>query len=137
MLKACKYCGRIHSFDFRCAAKPKSNYVRNKEIESFRNSREWKTKRTDIRWRDHGCCVACWNNLPGTLRRINSEGLSVHHIKPLVKAWALRLCDDNLITLCEYHHEAAEKGTISEQILFDLVKKGVKISPPEGLNSKA
>lgn len=129
MLKACKYCGKIHSYDYDCLAKPKSTYIRNKDIVAFRNSKEWKNKRVEIRRRDRGCCVACWNNLTGTIRRINTEDLSVHHIKSLVKAWALRLCDDNLITLCSHHHEEAEKGIISEQILLNLIKKGVKISP--------
>lgn len=131
MLKACKYCGRIHSFEYQCPLKPKSLYVRNKDIERFRNSGEWKSKRLQIKERDKDCCVACWHNLQGTIRRINTDGLSVHHIKSLVKAWALRLVDNNLITLCDYHHEQAEKGSISEQVLFDLVVKGVHISPPE------
>jgi len=131
ILKACKYCGGIHKADFICPRKPKSQYVRDEKIVSFRNSKEWKEKREKIKQRDCGCCVACWHNMAGTLKRINTRSLSVHHIVPLVIAWALRLCDNNLITLCEHHHEAAEKGEIPQQLLFDLVKKGVKISPPE------
>lgn len=130
MLKACKYCGGIHPTNYRCGAKPKSSYVRNKDIQAFRNSKEWKSKRAEIRERDGNMCLACWNNLSGTLCRINQNNLSVHHIKPLAKAWMLRLCDDNLITLCEHHHEAAEKGDISKKILLEIVKKGLKISPP-------
>jgi len=130
ILKACKYCGGIHSFDYECSSKPKSSYIRNKDIQTFRNSKEWRTKREEIKNRDRYICVACWFNAHGTIRRINSQKLSVHHIKPLSKAWQLRLNSDNLITLCEYHHEAAEKGAISERMLFEFLKKGIHLSPP-------
>ncbi len=130
MLKACSYCGGIHPHRYECPAKPKSTYVRNKDIQAFRNSKEWRDKRNEIRERDGNLCLACWHNLAGTARRINQDRLSVHHIKSLAKAWALRLCNDNLITLCEHHHEEAEKGEISEIFLCNLVKKGLKISPP-------
>lgn len=130
MLKSCSYCGGIHPHGYECPAKPKSTYVRNKDVQAFRSSKAWRDKRNEIRERDGNLCLACWHNLAGTVRRINQNGLSVHHIKPLVKAWVLRLCNDNLITLCEHHHEAAEKGDVSEQILLDLVQIGLKITPP-------
>lgn len=130
ILKACSYCGRIHPHGYKCEAKPQSTYVRNKDIQAFRNSKEWKDKRIEIRERDSNLCLACWHNAPGTVRRINQDRLSVHHIKSLAKAWVLRLCNDNLITLCEHHHEAAEKGEISVHFLLNLVKRGLKISPP-------
>ena len=130
ILKSCSYCGRIHSHGYKCAAKPQSTYVRNKDIQAFRSSKAWRDKRTEIRDRDGNICLACWHNLSGTIRRINQDNLSVHHIKSLAKAWVLRLCNDNLITLCEHHHEEAEKGAISEQFLLDLVQIGLKIAPP-------
>lgn len=130
MLKACKYCGQIHPREYVCPKKPKSLYIGDKKIRAFRNSKAWDIKRKEIRDRDNNLCVACWHNLKGTLNRITTSGLSVHHIVPLYKAWALRLDDDNLITLCSTHHELAEKGEISKETLRECVKKGVNISPP-------
>lgn len=129
ILKACSYCGRIHPHGYKCTAKPQSNYVRNEDIQTFRNSKEWRDKRIEIRERDGNMCLACWHNLSGTIRRINQDRLSVHHIKSLIKAWKLRLFNNNLITLCEHHHEEAEKGEISEQILLNLIEIGLKITP--------
>ena len=131
MLKACKYCGRIHPLGYVCSKKPKSSYVRNADVIKFRNSKAWKDKREEIKERDCFMCVACFHNLQGTIIRINQARLSVHHIKSLIKAWVLRLCDDNLITLCDHHHELAEKGEISPEILHELVRKGCKNTPPE------
>ena len=34
-----------------------------------------------------------------------------------------RLDDDNLITLCRYHHEKAEKGLISRKKLLEIAQK--------------
>lgn len=129
ILKACRYCGGIHKYGYVCKEKPSSIYTRNKKIKSFRDSNDWRTKRGEIRERDCNVCVACWHNLQGTIRRINSNNISVHHILSLVDAWHLRLCDDNLITLCEYHHQAAEKGEISAKKLTEILKIGVNISP--------
>ena len=130
ILKACSYCGRIHPRGYHCASRPQSGYVRNKDIAAFRSSKAWRSKRNEIRERDGNLCLACWHNAEGTVRRINQEGLSVHHIRSLVKAWHLRLQNENLITLCEHHHEAAEKGELSECFLLNSVKKGLNISPP-------
>ena len=121
MLKACKYCGRIHAHSEVCQHKPQSGYIRDKEIQRFRNSKAWRDKRDQIKERDRHLCQACLHNLPNTLRRINSNKLSVHHITPLIKAWSLRLEDGNLITLCDVHHEQAEKGAISAKELRNLV----------------
>ena len=130
MLKACQYCGHIHAKGFICPLKPKSVWVGDKKVRAFLNSKAWDNKRHEIRARDNNLCVACWHNLKGTLNRITSSGLSVHHIVPLTKAWDLRLADDNLITLCGVHHELAEKGEISKEILRKCVKEGIEISPP-------
>lgn len=129
MLRACKYCGGIHPNGYTCPRKPKSIWIGDSKIRAFRNSKDWDNKRREIRQRDHNMCVACWHNLKGTLRRISTDNLSVHHIKPLNKAWELRLNNDNLITLCTTHHESAEKGNISEKILIECVRLGVNISP--------
>ena len=49
-----------------------------------------------------------------------------------------RLSNDNLVTLCRYHHEQAEKNIISKEELFalvDKVERGGGI-PPWGENEK-
>ena len=49
------------------------------------------------------------------------QDISVHHIIPLAEGGEL-LDEDNLITLCRYHHEQAEKGKISRRELQVLAK---------------
>ena len=47
--------------------------------------------------------------------------LEVHHIEPLETAPDRAFDYTNLITLCRYHHELAEAGTIPKYIQFRLV----------------
>ena len=53
--------------------------------------------------------------------RYTFNGLSVHHITPINEAYDKRLDDDNLITLCDEHHKAAERGEISKKELYEIV----------------
>ena len=53
------------------------------------------------------------------ISEVNSD-LSVHHIVPLKVDYDRRLDNDNLITLCRYHHEAAERGYISRLELANI-----------------
>ena len=45
----------------------------------------------------------------------------MHHIIPLEEDYNKRLDSDNLITLCRYHHELAEKGEISREELQEII----------------
>ena len=128
LLRACPYCGNIHPDGYVCAKKPKKRWEGDKRIRQFRNTQQWITKREHIKERDKYLCQACLNNLPGTTKRITMDGLSVHHINPLSKAWDLRLEDDNLITLCSMHHELADSGKIKAKQLKELIKQR-NISP--------
>ena len=119
MLKSCKYCGRIHSKKEICSRKPVS--TRESREDKFRNTTAWRNKREEIKKRDRYLCQACLNELSGTERRLNTEDLSVHHIRPLKTNFELRLDDDNLITLCAFHHELAENGRISASELKDII----------------
>ncbi len=121
MLKSCCYCGKIHNKSFNCGNKPQKKYIRNKEIDRFRNTQLWQNKREYIKKRDKYLCQACLNNLKGTMKKINNEKLSVHHIKPLRTHYELRLTDSNLITLCDFHHEQAEDGRLSESQLYEII----------------
>jgi len=51
----------------------------------------------------------------------NFNDLEVHHIERIADAWDKRLEDNNLISLCRYHHELAEKGTIPAKELKNII----------------
>ena len=59
----------------------------------------------------------------------NNKRLSVHHITPIKDDPERYLDEDNLITLCERHHEEAENGKIDEGYLRQLAVTTPKISP--------
>lgn len=94
---------------------------RESKEDHFRNTTAWRKKREEIKKRDRYLCQACLNNLRGTVKRLTTDDLSVHHIRPLKTNFELRLDDDNLITLCAFHHELAENGHISASELKDII----------------
>ena len=129
MLKACQYCGRVHSKNIDCAAKARTlrerdavQRERESIIRSFRSSGAWRRKAENIRSRDKGLCLVCRAEME-TLGKCSGAliGAEVHHITPLSTDFSLRLEDDNLITLCRVHHEDAECGDISPGFLKGLV----------------
>ena len=129
MKKACPYCGRIHEKNFRCEKKPERySGQRGSREDLFRWGYDWKLKREHILRRDRYLCRACLARLPGTNTPLNNKDLSVHHIRPLKTNWELRLADENLITLCRYHHEAADSGTLRALDLAQLISG----DPPGG-----
>ena len=115
MKRACSWCGRIHAAGYECPRKPKPNAKRDKDIDRFRGSGLWKAKRAEILNRDKGLCVACRLGLAGDTDLMPAD--SVHHITPLAEDFELRLDSDNLISLCAYHHELAERGEIAAEEL--------------------
>lgn len=110
MLRSCKYCGKIHDTKFNCGKRPAQ--IRNSAIDKFRHAGAWEKKSLEIRERDHFLCQACIRDLPGTIRKLNYDNLSVHHAVPICKNWDARLDNNNLITLCSVHHEMAESGQL-------------------------
>ena len=115
MKRACSRCGRVHAAGYECPQKPKPTTKRCKAIDRFRGSGLWKAKRTEILERDKGLCVACRLGLAGDEDLVPAD--SVHHIVPLAEDFELRLENDNLISLCAYHHELAERGEIAAEEL--------------------
>ena len=113
----CTICHKIH--EGRCKLVRSIASVRNSDSDKFRNSRVWKRKAKDVLERDFHCCRVCY---AGGL--ICTDGLSVHHIIPLKVDYDKRLDEDNLITLCRYHHEQAERGTIPAARLRRLAAEG-------------
>ena len=119
MKKACPYCGKVHEKGFVCVRKPVQS--RTSDADRFHYTGQWRDKSLYIRRRDLFLCAACRANLRGTVRRLNTEDLSVHHIIPLKVDYSLRLDDQNLITLCRVHHEMAENGELTAGELSELI----------------
>ena len=69
---------------------------------------------------------------------ITMNNLEVHHIVKISASEEGKLQDENLVTLCRYHHEMAEKNIIDKEELYKLVnevERGGRI-PPEGKGYK-
>jgi 5-methylcytosine-specific restriction endonuclease McrA len=123
MLKACSTCGKLHNYNEQCPKRIEfSSRLRKSNADKFRNTSMWRKKRTEIMQRDCNICRVCY-----TEHKITTTNLSVHHIISLEKNFELKLCNDNLITLCRFHHEQAEKGEIQPNYLFSLLKKTITI----------
>lgn len=119
MLKSCSRCGKIHDFNKTCY---KNRQVRGlTDADKFRKTNKWHQKSKDIRQRDKNLCRCCLANIYETQFIFNFNKLEVHHITPLEEDFSKRLDDDNLITLCCYHHKLAEDGIIPRFILEKLV----------------
>ena len=80
-----------------------------------------------IKERDGYMCQWCLKNEG----HINLTKLEVHHIVPLIEDRELALEPSNLITLCRYHHEQAEKGKISRKDIRALVKAEGSADSPQ------
>lgn len=120
MLKSCSRCGKIHDFNKTCY---KNRQVRgSSDADKFRKTNKWHVKSEQIRERDKHLCRCCIANIYETTDIFNFSKLEVHHITPLEEDISRRLDDDNLITLCCYHHKLADKNIISRNILYKLVK---------------
>ncbi len=126
MLKSCKYCGKIHDAKYVCNLKPKKEYqIKTDEISGFRSSYKWQLKREQIRQRDMYLCQVCLNGLYGAKHMYQYKHIEVHHIVPINENNDLKLEDNNLICLCDYHHRMADNGYISRYLLQSLINKEV------------
>ncbi len=122
MLKSCKYCGRIHDSSINCGKKPIYR-KRRTDQSSFRSTQVWRNKSIEIRARDHYLCQVCFRKMYGTVERLNSKGIEVHHIIPVAEDWEKRLDNYNLISLCNMHHDLADEGGIPREVLSDIVRQ--------------
>ena len=112
MLRTCSICGGIHNENNMC----KRQYKKNTTASKFRNSNAWIIKREQIKIRDKYLCQICLKENVYTY-----NDLQVHHIVPLAEGYNLRLDENNLITLCAYHHKQAEQNKISRKELYKLI----------------
>ena len=126
----CKYCGivpRGHICPYR-----KKRFEKKQTMQSrFRNTKSWQNKREEIYQRDRYLCRVCEANLYHTVNQLNWKNLEVHHIVPLCEDYNKRLDNDNLITLCKYHHTMADNGEIPREELFKLIS-----NPPPPLTAE-
>lgn len=116
MLKSCSRCAKLHDINYQCY---KGDRFKKKDTKAnkFRRTSKWTKKSNEIRQRDKHLCRCCIANIYKTDYIYNYNKLSVHHIVPLEEDFSLRLEDDNLITLCDHHHQMAEDGIIPREIL--------------------
>lgn len=127
--KICSRCGRILPVGERCSCQPAyrrdyQKFRRDKKIQEFRNSSEWREMRKKIIERDDGTDQYVLHT-SGALQ----PGFSVHHIIPLSERWDLRLDEHNLITLSddthaslEYKYKTKYKTNIQQE-LFAIVEQ--------------
>lgn len=126
MLKACKYCGRIHDTKYNCGKRPARKKTKYSQADHFRRTQAWTDKAIEIKQRDNYLCQICIRGLYNAPRKFNYKKLSVHHATPINEDWDKRLNDDNLITICSAHHEMAENGRIPYEIIRRIIDEQEK-----------
>ncbi len=126
MYKSCSKCGKMHDINYICN-KCKTYKKDITKASKFRNTYKWKQMNKQIRVRDKHLCRVCIANLYYTTYVYNYNKLEVHHIISIEQDYDKRLDDDNLITLCSYHHRLAEDGVIPIWVLQMLIKENINI----------
>ena len=119
-LVTCPHCGIVDR-NHQCPHKTYKKKTYDTEADRFRKSKRWTNKSIEIRQRDRYLCRVCEANLYNTIRQFNYDKLEVHHIIPIVEDYNKRLDNDNLITLCNYHHKLAEENYIPREELQKLI----------------
>lgn len=130
MLKACSRCGHIHPYGQCPVAKARQWDKKITDAVRFRRTAEWQKKRREILERDRYLCKICLAKLYVYSAVTDNRSLQVHHIVPIEEDAERKLDDDNLISLCPFHHRMAEEGEIPRAELFALAN----IPPGEILN---
>lgn len=126
MLKSCSRCGKIHDYNKRCYINRQNRGTTT--ADNFRKTYKWHKKSVDIRKRDKYLCQVCIANIFNTQMIYNFNNLEVHHIIPLEEDVTKGLDDDNLITLCCYHHKLADNNIIPRNIIYKLLSKEYDIT---------
>ena len=119
MLKTCKYCG-IVPYNHVCPHRKKDKKEIT-EADKFRGTTVWQNKREEIKRRDVNLCQICIRELYDTKLKYNFNDLSVHHNIPLAENFNLRLENNNLLTVCGFHHEMCENGRISREEVQKII----------------
>lgn len=124
--KTCARCGSIHDINITCY-KNKQFKKKNTEADKFRKTYKWHQKTITIKTRDKYLCRICIAKIFNTTHVYNYNKLEVHHIVPLDEDFSKRLDEDNLITLCCYHHKLAEDKVINRYILKLLTNENCNL----------
>ena len=114
---------RVHDTKNNCGRKPKFKYNKGNDKDKFRWTRSWQLKRDEIRERDNNLCQICIRKLYNTINQYNYEYLSVHHAVSLESGYDKRLDNDNLLTVCDYHHKCAERGEITLKEVLKIIQE--------------
>lgn len=117
----CSKCGIVPR-GHRCPYKTYKKKAYDTEADRFRKSKRWTNKSIEIRQRDKYLCKVCMANLYNTIQQLNFNELDVHHIVPVSEDYNKRLDNDNLITLCRYHHKMADDKKIPRAVLYSLIR---------------
>ena len=119
----CSRCGIVRR-GHKCPYQTYRKRDKDSRADKFRKTKAWTKKSIEIRQRDRYLCRVCEANLYNTINQFNFNKLEVHHIIPIHEDYNKRLDNDNLITLCNYHHKLAEDNSIPRDLLQEI------ISPP-------
>lgn len=122
MLRSCQYCGKIHDSKCICTQKPRRKKY-NSESDKFRWKSVWQKKREEIKKRDTYLCQICIRELYNTKTRYNTKDLEVHHNIPINEDYDKRLDNNNLLTVCHYHHELCESGEIQRKEVQQIIEE--------------
>lgn len=114
MFKACAKCGKVHAVNVKCQPTTKRIYKREEE-DRLRHTSRWKRKSLEVREASNYLCAVCLDQGEATYKDIE-----VHHITKLRDDPTKLLDDDNLICLCRYHHEMADRGELDAEYLRKL-----------------
>ena len=104
MFKSCSKCGKIHSFNAKCKVGCESTRDNSQEAK-IRNKRSYTKASKYVKENSNYLCAVCLKN--GVLNSDNIE--TAYDI-------------DNLICLCKMHHQMAEIGMISKEVLHYIKK---------------
>ena len=123
MYKTCTVCGGIHLFESNRCRKNAYNtgldYSRKDTGYAFRQKGKYHNLAKIVREDSKNLCAVCLDE-----GIYNSRRVEVHHIEPIKNRPDLAYDYDNLVCLCKWHHEYAEKGLISKDYLKKLPPRG-------------
>lgn len=122
MLRSCQYCGRIHDSKYICQDKPQRK-KQPTEADRFRWTSLWQRKREEIKERDLYLCQICIRELYNTINKYNTNELEVHHNIKLNEDYNKRLDNNNLLTVCNYHHKLCDKEEIPRDTVQQIINE--------------
>lgn len=122
ILRTCARCGKIHA-NAACV-KQRERTDRQTNAMRYRNTQRWRRVAAEVKTRDRYICRWCLHLGEWHGTRVPVEA---HHIVAIEDNYELRDDLDNLITLCRYHHEQAERGAIDADDLRRLALEDVHL----------